>query len=50
MTDGTPGRLLDRFGPPAALVGTTGLFCMPPRLRDPERTGPPARLLDPGRF
>ena len=50
MPEGTPGRLLERFGPPAALVGTPGLFCMPPRLGDPERTGAPVRLLDPGRF
>ena len=50
MPDGTPGRLLERFGPPNDLVGTPGLFCIPPRFGDPLRTGAPARLLGPGRF
>ena len=50
MPDGTPGRLLERLGPPAALVGTPGLFCKPPLFEDPERIGAPGRLLAPGRF
>ena len=50
MPGGTPGRLLDRLGPPAVLFGTPGLFCTPLRLGDPERTGPPFRLFAPERF
>ncbi len=50
MPDGTPGRLLERLGPPADLTGIPGLFCTPPRFGDPERIGAPALLLGPGRF
>ena len=52
MPDGTPGRLLERLGlaPPDALLENPGLFCTPPLLGDPERSGAPARLLAPGRF
>ena len=56
MPEGTPGRLLERLGPLAVLVGIPGLlFCPPPRVGDPERTGPPTRLgacrfCDPGRL
>ena len=50
MPEGTPGRLLERFVPPAALEGTPGLLGPPPRFGAPERPGTPARLLLPGRF
>ena len=50
MPDGTPGRLLERLGPLADLVGTPGLFCIPPLLEAPERIGPAARLFAAGRF
>ena len=50
MPDGTPGRLLERLGPPGDLLGTPGLFCIPPLFGEPERTGPPARLFGLGRF
>ena len=45
MPDGTPARLFERLVPPAALEGPPGLFCIPLRFGDPERAGPPARLL-----
>ncbi len=47
MLDGEPGRLLERFEIPAGLLGTPGLLGTVLLFGDPERTGPPPRLLIP---